>query len=64
MNDNIKDNSIKLYDTVVYKGKERKIICNDYIEDLYGLEPINEPEDIVWVRKENCIKAVLLKNNN
>jgi len=47
--------NIKINDTVIYKREKRKVVCIDDIENLYGLEPINEPEDIIWVRKENCI---------
>jgi hypothetical protein len=55
-------NNIKCGDKVIYKEKERIIKCIDEIESLLGLEPITEPEDVVWVRFENC--SLLEKKND
>lgn len=45
--------NINIGDKVFYDQKERKVLCLDFIENLVGIEPITEPEEIVWVRFEN-----------
>ena len=47
--------NIKIGDVIIYKQIKRVVKSIDMIENLIGLEPILEPENIIWVRFENCI---------